>query len=293
MERARQAAELVLRRSFCPRPRVEECLDDLKKRVDRGDKVVPSLPDLLVKKGFITREQHQSLLNRLSSSGEWLTAGKVVAMTLVVLGLGAAWLASAALRPLEEGERQGRSRGHYSEGVRLADQGAADLAAAAFTKALELDEGLGEAWLGRGEARLAGGDGPGAAKDFERALALLPGDAAAWRGRARARERLGDLAGAVADATRAIELGPGVTEAWLARGRAREGLGKHALAVEDFTRAADLDPNAPLPYLLRARSQAASGDRPRALADLEKCLQLAPPSWPHRPDAQSLLSGLR
>jgi tetratricopeptide (TPR) repeat protein len=291
LETARIAGDVILRLGFCARGRIEEGIEELKQRMQRGDRAVPSLPDLLLERNQLLREHYEYVLRQMpSKEKEGLSAAKLGIIVLVVLAVGGTCL---ALWPVDPAAQRARALKYCAEGKRLLGEGKAAEAVDAFASAVKADGSLPEAWRGRGEALLARGDAAAAVRDFDQAVSLSAKDAAAWRGRSRAQLALGERAKAVADATCAIELAPGESEGYLVRGEALEARNDLQEAIEDFTKAVHLDPAALDPYLPLARSLKGAGKFDEAIAALVQLLKRAPASWPQRKEAETLLSQMR
>ena len=112
-----------------------------------------------------------------------------------------------------------------------------------------------------------------AMRDFNRALELNPGDANAYVGRGTLLTRTGRHAAAVKDLTRAIEIDPRYAEAYAKRCFVSMMLDRPAQAVIDCERAVTLDPghrdahtNLGVVYAALARPQEAEESYRRALA---------------------------
>ena len=106
--------------------------------------------------------------------------------------------------------------------------------------ALDLDDGLTDAWRIRGRARYRMGQFEAAAGDFDRAVVLAPRqpEPLYWRGLAtRDAGRNGD---AIADFTAVIALNDRYTEAYVARGKAYAALGNLTAARSDWAVAAQM-----------------------------------------------------
>lgn len=95
-----------------------------------------------------------------------------------------------------------------SRGARELSEGAAGDAVDSFDAVLDLEPGVLDAWLGRAQARLRLGDGPGAVRDVEEALRRQPRDFAAWQVLSRIAEVRGDWRGALAAWQKLLEMDP-------------------------------------------------------------------------------------
>ncbi len=128
------------------------------------------------------------------------------------------------------------------EGYLRPEEGYRNVEAAA-TRALALDQGLGEALYARGVLKLWRGDRVGAEEDRQRALALDPENPLLRRFHVNGLRQRGRWDEAIAEGKRALGLDPlgietnkqlGVTYAWA---------GRYHLAIEQLKKTLDLDPS--------------------------------------------------
>ncbi|MCI0340484.1 MAG: serine/threonine-protein kinase [Planctomycetales bacterium] len=159
-------------------------------------------------------------------------------------------------------------------------------------QALRLDPSYGHAWHNRGLMRGESGDLRGALEDASEAVRLEPLYAAAWNNRSLARLRLGDVDGAIADADEALRLDPSEAKTWINRGNARGTRGDVEGAIADLDEGLRRNPRLLDGYMLRAFARRLGGDLEGAAADLARALELAPPDWPRRAEAERLLKGV-
>jgi tetratricopeptide (TPR) repeat protein len=127
-------------------------------------------------------------------------------------------------------------------GQAFIESGAADKAAEAQSRAIELKGNDPDLWVDRGLSYAAMLAWPRAISDFDRALILRPNDveilvlrAAAWRNAKKP-------ARALDDAQHALRIAPDHSEALLERGFANLALGERNQANSDFTRVLRLVP---------------------------------------------------
>ena len=153
-----------------------------------------------------------------------------------------------------------------------------DLGAAidAYTKAIELDPTLADAYNNRGTAKHKLGQHAAALADYNRAIELDPTLAAAYNNRGTAKHKLGQHAAALADYNRAIELNPTYAIAHNNRGNAKHKLGQHAAALTDLDRAIELDPTLAIAYDSRGEVKHKLGQHAAALTDLDRAIELDP-----------------
>lgn len=140
----------------------------------------------------------------------------------------------AARRALELSPRNAQA--HALEGFLLAGRGRVEAASEAFERAIELDSGLGNAWLGRGLCKIRNGDLTEGTADLRTASVLEPN-------RALLRSYLG---------------------------KALAELELDAQATEELRYAARLDPNDPTSWLYSALLRFHQNRLNQALRDLEE-----------------------
>lgn len=157
-----------------------------------------------------------------------------------------------------------------------ADRAAHDQAIADYTQAITLKPNDGEAYAGRGEARLAKRDTDGAIADFTQAIRYNGDSAPLYVTRGYAQLVKGNPAEAVADFTVAIGLDPKNASAYNNRGLAYRKKGDFALAIEDYTTAIRLNPSYALAFNNRGYVFEAKGQKKEASADFRRALSLDP-----------------
>jgi len=167
-----------------------------------------------------------------------------------------------------------------SQGMEQFSTGNYDAAIESFTKAIELDTSLVDAYYKRGLAHFYKGDNLLAIEDFTQAVRLNPNYAEAYyeRGRARSEERK-LYEQAIEDFSWAIHLNPNFAEAYYERGRIHEKetrtKPKNVLAaLEDYTQAIRLKPNFADAYYARAFARINQTETQGAIADLTKMIEL-------------------
>ena len=191
-------------------------------------------------------------------------------------------------------------------------------AMADFSKSLELNPGLADAWLGRARLRTILRD-PEALQDYAKAGDLSPGNASLLIERSAIRIKAQKKEDALADATSAVALAPDDPEGWAALGQARlakldptgalkefeRGLERspghlpclvgHARARasnelwagrEEYTRAMAATPTRPADYYYRGLAADVAGNDAQAKADFAQALDATPPWSPHREDLE-------
>jgi tetratricopeptide (TPR) repeat protein len=151
-----------------------------------------------------------------------------------------------------------------------------DKAIADYTQAIALKANDGEAYAGRGEARLAKRDTDGAIADFTQAIRYSGDTPALYVTRGYAQLVKGANAEAAADFTVAIGLDNKNASAYNNRGLAYRKKGDLDLAIEDYTTAIKLNPSYALAFNNRGYVFEAKGQKQEASADFRRALSLDP-----------------
>ena len=161
-------------------------------------------------------------------------------------------------------------------------------AIAAYTRAVELDPRLYDAWIMRGLTRRLARDLAGAIADHTRAIELDEARSSGWSERALARFDSGDRAGGIADATRSVEVAPDDARLWSNRGCMYYLSGDLERASADLTRSLEIDPKAAATWVSRSGVRKLLKDPDGALADARRAVELEPRNalaWRARADA--------
>ena len=127
-------------------------------------------------------------------------------------------------------------------GQAFIEAGAADKAAEAQTRALDLKSNDADLWVDRGLSYAAMLAWPRAISDFDHALSLKPNDVEILVLRAAAWRNARNPARALDDATRALRIAPDHSEALLERGFANLAGGDRTRANDDFKKVLRLVP---------------------------------------------------
>jgi tetratricopeptide (TPR) repeat protein len=131
---------------------------------------------------------------------------------------------------------------YFCRGIAYRKLGQPDKALADFSRAVDLDPSLVNAWTSKGVARLDLGQRDGAIADFSRAIELDPRFALAWFNRGTAWRDKAQPDKAIADLSRAIELDPKDADAWNNRGTVYGQLRQYDRALADYSAAIERDP---------------------------------------------------
>jgi tetratricopeptide (TPR) repeat protein len=165
---------------------------------------------------------------------------------------------------------------HRECGKSHAARGAYDLAAAAFTAAIQLDPNDSEALRLRGQVRERLGRHEAAVADYTAALQIDVDGALALAQQVLALTARGDFTGALAGADESRRLNQQLSASYFHRGESYCRQAQWDRAVADYTRAIQLQPGSARAYLGRSRAHEAKGDFELALADFAEAVALDP-----------------
>ncbi|CAN5786027.1 hypothetical protein BH24ACI3_BH24ACI3_11210 [soil metagenome] len=148
-----------------------------------------------------------------------------------------------------------------------------------FTKVIELNVAVPQAYLNRGYAYRLEGNYDLAITDFTKAIELKPDYDFAYGNRANVYLKKGNFDLALADINKAIQLKPDTAAAYNDRGLTHRRMGNEDLALADFDRAIQLygdSRSAFLAYFNRGLLRCSQGCSDLALSDYNKAIQLNP-----------------
>jgi len=144
---------------------------------------------------------------------------------------------------------------YLRRGIARAAMGDGKDAAEDVKQAVSLDPKLMDTYREVSAALLGDGKAGTGIQSFDQAMALDPKSAKSYLDRGLARMARGQLDGAIADFDKALEIDPYLGAAFQHRGDARFHAGRDREAIEDFDRALELDPH--VAPALRSRALAA------------------------------------
>jgi len=171
--------------------------------------------------------------------------------------------------------------GSYEDDEKDFDQAVAD-----FTRAIELNPRLAEAYKGRADCYVDYiGEHLGETvsydktiEDYNMAIALDPTNATYYRSRAWAFDIAGDYDKELVDITKAIELDPTNAAYYRSRGLTYMDVSNYTKAIADFTKAIELEPEDNHSYSYRGEAYMEKGSYDLAVADYTKAMELTPAS---------------
>ena len=171
---------------------------------------------------------------------------------------------------------------HLYRGSQHEEQEEYDEAITAYSKAIEVDPELIDAYLGRGEACRMLGEYDRALVDFDLAIEIDPKSAEAHASRAEVLRLLDRLDEALAECSGAIELEPDYAWAYSVRGAVHVGKGDIQKAVSDYRIAIRLDPRYPWAHEALAQTLVhAQKDIPNAIGHARRACELTDWSDPY------------
>jgi tetratricopeptide (TPR) repeat protein len=151
-----------------------------------------------------------------------------------------------------------------------------DQALSDYTKVIELDPKLAQAYNNRGLTYVNKGNLDQALSDYAQAIELDPKNATTYNNRGIAYYTKGNLDQAIADFNKAIDLDSKGAQAYYNRGIAYYTKGNLDQALRDYNKAIDLDPKLAQAYYNRGLAYADQGYLDQALRDYNKAIDLDP-----------------
>lgn len=190
-----------------------------------------------------------------------------LAIVLVVAVVAGIWAYRYTSSKLERADAQ------YQDGMRLMGPGEYAEAVRKFTRALEINPQLAEAYVDRGIAHRYLNETDQAMADFDHAIGLNPNLARAYAARGTIYRLRGDTGRALDDFTKSLALSPNV-DAFYERGQTYDGLGDPRKAIDDYNQAIAALPKGPYLYRARALAKHHLGDIAGYEADRDQATRL-------------------
>ena len=151
-----------------------------------------------------------------------------------------------------------------------------DQAIAAYSRAIELNPELADAYNGRGAAYGSKREHDRAIEDYTKAIELDPEDAIAYYNRGISYDEKGDVDRTIANYTKAIKLDPELADAYSNRGNAYREKGELESAIKDFNKAIDLDSKHASAYNNRGIAYYEKGEHDLAIKDYTTAIKYQP-----------------
>ena len=145
-----------------------------------------------------------------------------------------------------------------------------------YTKAIELDPALTQAYNNRGIAKAELKDYQGEIEDCDKAIEIDPKNAYAYNNRGAAKSELGYYQEAIEDFNQAVRIEPNDTKFYYNRGIAKKKLGYYQEAIKDYDKAIELNPNDVGVYSNRGHTKHLQGNNEEAIEDFDKAIELDP-----------------
>lgn len=143
-----------------------------------------------------------------------------------------------------------------------------------YSRAIELEPDMVEAYINRGKCKHDIGNYAEAMIDYDDAIKLDNGDATVFFNRGNLKDDLGDKKGALKDFDKAIELDSKYVGAYINRGSVKMDLGDNTGALKDFDTAIELNPTDATSYNNRALVLMKLGEFNKALDTINDALIL-------------------
>ena len=118
------------------------------------------------------------------------------------------------------------------------------------------------------------GDYYGAISDYTKAIEINPKLFQAYYNRGRAKNSLKDYSGALSDYTKVIEINPRYKDAYIARAITKGRLEDYSGVISDATKAIEINPKDEIAYGLRGYAKQVLGDMQGACFDWRKASSL-------------------
>ena len=173
---------------------------------------------------------------------------------------------------VETSSAQTTATDHFNKGIEWLNEGETDKAIPEFSKAIELDPKMADAYYQRGTKTIdVGGDMAAAMKDLDKAIELDPKHSDAFLARGGVWEARKEWDKAITEYTKYILLNRhepnGYSPGFIGRGTCRIEKKDYAGAIEDLTKAVINFPNSSFAYKQRAIAYERAGEKEKAEAD--------------------------
>ena len=145
-----------------------------------------------------------------------------------------------------------------------------------YSKAIEINPQLAEAYNNRGLAKFDLGEYQEAITDYDTAIEINTQYAEAYYNRGGAKYSLDDKNAAIADYDIAIETNPQYANAYSNRGIAKFDLGEYQEAITDYNTAIKINPQLADAYSNRGNAKSVLGDKNAAIIDHDKAIEINP-----------------
>jgi tetratricopeptide (TPR) repeat protein len=196
-------------------------------------------------------------------------------------------LSSSDIARLDKKTRLLLAADYQAQAMAAMSKGESGTARNAFTKAIECDPDLAEAYCYRaindmdsGAPYWGGATWDRILADCNRAIELKPGYAKAYDARGFFNCKVGETDQGIADYSRAIELDPNDAVTCYHRGLAYYNQKQLDLALIDLSRSIQLNPSGLHDYYYRGMIYSKQGKWDAAIADLSKVAERASIAWP-------------
>lgn len=145
-----------------------------------------------------------------------------------------------------------------------------------YTKIIEMNPTIEEAYFNRGNEKVNFGDYEGALIDYNKAIEINSSDNEAYINRGNVKSEIGDLIGALADYDKAININHCYPEAYYNRGNVKFKMQDLTGALLDYDKAISLRPNYAEAYFKRGVLKSQMNDLLGAISDYDSVITLNP-----------------
>jgi tetratricopeptide (TPR) repeat protein len=163
---------------------------------------------------------------------------------------------------------------YIRHGTLSTQRGRYDDAISYFSKAIEIDPRLVEAYKNRGNIYSRMGKYDQAILDYNKALEIDPADAWVYHYRGNAYHKKGNYDQAISNYNKAFEMNPNDILAYNSRGNSYLSMGKYDQAISDFNKAMEINPRDPQAYYNRGRAYYFKKEYDKSWDDIKKVQDL-------------------
>jgi tetratricopeptide (TPR) repeat protein len=163
---------------------------------------------------------------------------------------------------------------YIRHGILSTERGRYDDAISYFSKAIEIDPRLVEAYKNRGNIYSRMGKYDQAILDYNKALEIDPADAWVYHYRGNAYHKKGNDDQAISNYNKAFEMNPNDILAYKSRGNSYLSMGKYDQAISDFNKAMEIIPSDAPAYYLRGKAYYFKKEYDKSWEDVNKAQNL-------------------
>ena len=221
--------------------------------------------------------QHSGLLRLVPLCPAHSRAPRANRFVPFLFGVALAWLLSAcglSGQSMITTLLDQKAEGYYESGVRDLQSGSRQLAIQDFTKAIQLDPTLSEAYEARAAVLFQTKDYAGAIKDCDAVIGTTHDDERVYLIKGASRYYLHDIKGALKPLNTAVSMNPDEPLARDIRGATLAESREWDDAIADFNKAIQLNPNDAMAYYGRAAAEFFLHEYEKSLSDVSDAIQV-------------------